>query len=570
MNRIMHGIPAAGGIAIGPAFVYRPETPEIPKGPVDDIPGEQERLLAAIAAVDRRLSELVAIAADHAGDAAAEIFEVHRMFLADPALSAKAADLIAAEATTAEAAVVAVTSALADEFASIGDDYFAERAIDVRDIGQQLVRELMGLGSEGLSEITVPSVVIADDLTPSDTMSLPEGMALAFCTKEGSATSHAAILARSMGIPAIVGITNLDVATGTTVAVDGDAGLLYIDPDTEQLAALREQYERQARLLTVAAARASEPAVTVDGHRQEVVANIGSVADAERADRSGAEGVGLLRTEFLFIDRGTLPTEDEQYEAYRSILELFGDRPVVVRTLDVGGDKQVPGINLENELNPFLGKRGIRLTLAERDLFQKQLRALLRAGVHGNLKIMFPMVATLAEVEAARAAVGAAAAALDSRGIERAASFEIGIMIEVPSAALIAGALASRLDFFSIGTNDLTQYTLAVDRTNAAVATIADPLHPAVLRLIQMVIEAAHAHGKWVGLCGEMAGDPVAVPILLGLGLDEWSMNPPSISVVKDRIRSWSTDAARTVADRCLQASSTAEVRDILMRAVPS
>ncbi|NOY55294.1 MAG: phosphoenolpyruvate--protein phosphotransferase [Actinobacteria bacterium] len=564
MNRIMHGVPAAGGIAIGPAFVYRPEMPEIPEGPVDDIPAEQARLLAAIAAVDRRLGELEAITAGQAGDTAAEIFEVHRMFLADPAISAKAADMIATEAATAEAAVVAVTGALADEFASIGDDYFAQRAIDVRDIGQQLVRELMGLGAGGLSEVTVPSVVIADDLTPSDTMSLPEGTALAFCTKEGSATSHAAILARSMGIPAIVGLTNLDVSTGTTVGVDGDAGLLYIDPDPEQLAALRKKRGQQVRLLTVAAERASEPAVTTDGHRQEVVANIGSVTDAERAERSGAEGVGLLRTEFLFLDRGTLPTEDEQYEAYRSILEIFGDRPVVVRTLDVGGDKQVPGIDLENELNPFLGRRGIRLTLAEPDLFQTQLRALLRAGVHGNLKIMFPMVATLAEVEAARAAVDTAAATLDGRGAERTASFEVGIMIEVPSAALIAGALAPRLDFFSIGTNDLTQYTLAVDRTNPTVATIGDPLHPAVLRLIQMVVEAAHTHGKWVGMCGEMAGDPLAVPVLLGLGIDEWSMNPPSISIVKDRIRSWSTDAARKVADRCLRASSTAEVRDIL------
>lgn len=563
------GVAAATGIAIGPAYLYQPGTPDIPRGPVSNAPAERRRLVKAVEEVDRRLGELEQTARTQAGDEAAEVFAAHRMFLEDPALSGRAVELISSDLASAEYAVTLVTGELADEFASIGDDYFAQRAADILDIGQQLVRELMGLGTVGLAEIDVPSIIIADDLTPSDTMSLPEGMALGFCTREGSPTSHAAILARAMGIPAIVGVSRIDVTSGTHVAIDGDEGVLYVNPPGDVLSKLVDRKERLASALSDAASRAGERADTIDGRTLEVVANIGVPADAKRARAAGAEGVGLLRTEFLFIDRKALPSEDEQYDAYRSVLEVFGDLPVVVRTIDVGGDKQVPGIQVEAEANPFLGKRGIRLALAEPEIFQTQLRALLRAGLHGNMKIMFPMVSTLAEIKAAKASLVAAASSLDAQGIRRAGGFEVGIMIEVPSAAVIADLLAPHVDFFSIGTNDLTQYTMAIDRTNPTVAALADPLHPSVLRLIGMVIEAAHKHGKWVGLCGELAGDPLAAPALLGLGLDEFSMNPPSIGIVKDALRSWSQQSAGEIAQRCLNAASSVEVRKILAETEP-
>ncbi len=453
---------------------------------------------------------------------------------------------------------------IASEFEDIGDDYFSARAADVRDIGAQLIRELLGLGQLGFAHLTEPSVIAAYDLTPSETVTIPTGMALAFVTEIGSPTSHTAILARSLGIPAVVGVGGAEIADGVTLAVDGDAGSVWVSPSQSTVTALLQRKADLDAMREIAAEHAAEPAITRDGHQIEVVANIGNPSDAVRADAAGAEGVGLFRTEFLFIDRGSSPSEEEQYEAYRAVFETFGSRPVVVRTLDVGGDKEVPGIELEEELNPFLGVRGIRLTLAESELFASQLRALLRAAVGANLKLMFPMVATLSEIEQARAAVESAAAELDAAGIPRAESFEMGIMIEVPSAAVTADLLAPHVDFFSIGTNDLTQYTLAVDRTNPAVAPMADALHPAVLRLIRSVIEAAHANGKWVGLCGELAGDPTAAPVLLGLGLDEWSMNPPAVPMVKARVRTLSVDECRDVAQRCLEATSAERVREIL------
>jgi phosphoenolpyruvate-protein phosphotransferase len=560
----IHGIGASEGIAVGPAVVHRAELPEIHLRDVDDPAAEAARLEQAVGRVLQRLERLEEQARSTAGSGAGEIFEAHRMFLEDPSFAGDAVAVVAREALCAEAAVTLVTDRLATEFEDIGDEYFAARAADVRDIGTQLVRELMGLGEGGFSSLDVPSVIVAHDLTPSETVTIPPGMALAFVTETGSPTSHTAILARGLGIPAVVGVGVTDIEPGVTLAVDGGAGSVWVEPDRSTLVALLERKAGDDARRALAERHAGEPAVTRDGHRIEVVANIGNPADAVRADELGAEGVGLFRTEFLFLDRATPPDEAEQYEAYRRVFEVFGDRPVVVRTLDVGGDKEVPGIDVGVELNPFLGKRGIRLTLAEPELFATQLRALLRAAVGANLKLMFPMVASLAEVDAARAAVMAAAADLDAAGLERAGGFEIGIMIEVPSAAVTADLLAPHVDFFSIGTNDLTQYTLAVDRTNPAVAPLADALHPAVLRLIGSVIEAAHAHGRWVGLCGELAGDPLAAPVLLGLGLDEWSMNPPAVPMVKARVRTLSREDCQVLAGRCLHATSPEQVREIL------
>jgi phosphotransferase system enzyme I (PtsI) len=561
----LHGIAASPGIAIGPALVHSAELPEIHTRRVDDVEAEVVRLESAVEATSRRLKELEARAHEGAGSEVAMIFEAHQMFLEDPSFSGEALEIVGRDRICAEAAVTQVTDRLATEFEDLGDEYFAARASDLRDIGSQLVRQLLGIGDAGFMHLTEPVVIVANDLTPSETVTIPPGMALAFVTEIGSPTSHTAILARSLGIPAVVGVGSAELTTGDMVAVDGHGGTVWIDPDEATLHSLRGRRTAEAQARAQAEAHAHEPARSTDGVQIEVVANIGTAADAERADQAGAEGVGLFRTEFLFIDRGSPPTESEQYETYRRVFEVFGERPVVVRTLDVGGDKNVPGIELGDEMNPFLGKRGIRLTLDEPDLFRTQLKALLRAAVGANLKLMFPMVASLSEIEATRAAVDAAKRELDESGVERAHSFEIGIMIEVPSAAVTADLLAPHVDFFSIGTNDLTQYTLAVDRTNPSVALMADALHPAVLRLIASVIEAAHAHGKWVGLCGELAGDPVAAPVLLGLGLDEWSMNPPAIALVKERVRTLSVDDCKVLARRCLAATSPEAVREILI-----
>lgn len=558
---------ASGGIAIGPAFVYVSELPTLSEEPVADVEAEVARYDTAETAVDRRLADLEKGARETAGDEVAEIFGVHRMFLADPSVGGAIREKIRSGKLSAPVAVRDVTTALAEEFAAIGDDYFSQRAIDIQDIGRQLIRRLLGLVEGGLSGVGIPSIIFAHDLTPSETMALPAGRALAFCTELGSATSHTAILAKSLGIPAVVGMPYVDVQTGDLVGVDGDTGEVFIGVDDETRVRLEAKKAEQEAEREHAKSLALQPAVTTDGRQIEIAANIGDLAGALQAVRAGAEGVGLLRTEFLFLDRGSLPDEEEQYEAYKDIFEVFGDRPIVVRTLDVGGDKEVPGIDMGDELNPFLGKRGIRLTLAEPALFQPQLRALLRAGVGHDLRIMFPMIATIVDLRAARAALDAAAAALDADGIERTEEYQVGIMIEVPSAALIADQLAPLVDFFSVGTNDLTQYTLAIDRTNAEIAGSAEPYHPAVLRLIDAVVDAAHSNGKWVGVCGEFAGDPLAVGALLGLGIDELSMSAPMIPLVKEKIRSWSISDAEELLDRLLFAPSIARVKEILKEA---
>lgn len=558
------GIGAAPGVAIGPAVVHTLEVPPLPAETTASPTEEHARLETALQAMAARLENLGRLAAASADAEAAEIFEAHAMFLEDDEFAGAARRRLDARGTPAERAVAKTVEELAAEFEELGDEYFAQRAMDIRDIGAQLIRILLGMEVGGLEAIDRPSIVVAEDLTPSETVTIPPGMALGFCTVLGSPTSHTAILARSMGIPAVVGVGSAEIESGVTLAIDGGAGKVWVDPDEETTSRIRSIMQDQARLREAAQAKADQAATSLDGVTVEVGANVGGGADAVRAVAAGAEGVGLFRTEFLFIDRGEAPSEDEQADAYREVFAAMGARPVVVRTLDVGGDKDVPGIELGTELNPFLGKRGLRLTLAEPALFRTQLRAVLRAAAGANLKLMFPMVTSVGEILSARQAVRDASESLAADGLEAAADFEIGIMIEVPAAAVTADVLARHVDFFSIGTNDLTQYTLAADRTNSAVAPMADAFHPAVLRLIDMVIRAGHDAGKWVGMCGELAGDPLAAPVLLGLGLDEWSMNPPAIPLVKERIRSLSAEECRPVAQACLQADSPQTVREIL------
>jgi phosphotransferase system enzyme I (PtsI) len=558
------GIPASAGVAFGPVFLYESHRLAVSKRHTDSVDAECARLAAAIDQAKKELQSLYERARDAAGTDQAAIFEAHQMILEDPELLDRVTATVGREHCNAEYAWNEGTDYYADALRSISDEYLAARAADVEDVSRRVQRILQGVAQQ--DDPTGPSVIVASDLAPSDTVKFDRKKVLAFCTASGGPTSHVAILSRALGIPAVVGLGLglLKLKGGELVIVDGGAGEVLVDPDEETVKEylIRNEILKTQRALALQSAE--QPAITQNGTRFEVVANIGSPGDAADALKYGAEGVGLLRTEFLFLDRASAPSEDEQYAVYRSVLEVMEKRPVVIRTLDIGGDKPAPYLNMPVELNPFLGVRGARLCLAHPELFQDQLRALLRAGEGHNLKIMAPMISSLEEVLALRKQVDEARAALQAKDIVYSTDLEVGIMVEVPSAAIMADALAPEVDFFSIGTNDLAQYTLAADRTNTQLAALADAFHPAVLRLIRTVVEAAHSHGKWVGLCGELAGDPLATPVLLGLGVDEFSMNSRAIPAVKQAIRLYNLDETREIARRALSLPTAAEVRGYL------
>jgi phosphoenolpyruvate-protein phosphotransferase (PTS system enzyme I) len=561
----MHkGIAASPGIAIGRAFVLRPEGAPIAYA-AGDAAAEQARFEAALAAGRIELTVLRANVARRVGESEAAVFDAHLMMLEDPSLAEEVARAIEGGVSALDAVTqtIAVFTAM---FEGMEDAYMRERAADVQDVGRRVIRHLTGTAAPDLSAIQEPRVIIAHDLTPSDTAQLDPATALGFATESGGRTSHSAIMARSLGLPAVVGTPELlaVVNDGDLVIVDGRAGVVVVNPEESVRADYELKAAREAADRAELAQLRELPAVTPDGHRVELAANVGTPRDVKGALANGAEGVGLYRTEFLFMDREELPTEDEQYEAYRAVVEGMCGRSVVIRTLDIGGDKQIPYLDMPREMNPFLGWRALRMCLDRPALFKTQLRALWRAGVHGDLKVMFPMVASLGEVRRAKAMLDEARAELVAEGTAAAESLSVGVMIEIPSAALIADHLAREVDFFSIGSNDLIQYTLAVDRMNQQIAGLYDPLHPGVLRLIAMVIDAAHKHGKWAGMCGEMAGDRSAVPFLLGLGLDEFSMSAVSIPEVKRQIRRLSAGECREVARRALETGTSDEVRALL------
>lgn len=564
------GIAASAGVAIAPVVHYQPTHISITEYHVDDPDAEWQRVQAAIQTARQEIQAVFSQASLQIGDAEAAIFDAQLLFLEDPVLLEAAKERIFEHHINAEAAWQAVVDEVATSYRTLEDSYLQERVDDVVDVGQRVLRLLAGNAPANL-HLEEPAILVATDLTPSDTARLDPTKVLGICTTSGSATSHSAIIARTLGIPAVLGVDAqvLHLADGTLMALDGESGKAWVEPESHILDLLAAKQEAWQTAQQEARATAHQPAITRDGRQVSVFANIGSINDVQVAVASGAEGVGLLRTEFLYLDRTSAPTEEEQLEVYQAIAQVLDNRPLIIRTLDVGGDKPLPYLRVGfPEANPFLGWRGIRFCLDHLDLFKTQLRAILRASVGHQIKIMLPMIASVTEVRAAKVILGEVQAELNQAGISFDAAMKVGIMVEVPAAVAIADQLAAEVDFFSIGTNDLSQYVMASDRTNPRVANLVDALHPAVLRMVQQTIQAAHAAGISVGLCGELAADTLATPILLGLGLDELSVNPQSIPGVKQAIARLSIVESEAIVASALQQDSAVHVRELMSTSV--
>jgi phosphotransferase system enzyme I (PtsI) len=537
--KTLNGVPVSKGISIGFARVYVKEKVKVTDAK-DSVPiSEKKELLAKSLKKTKEEIELTYENLKKTNPKEAEIFEAHLLILEDPTLSEKIDEYLNKGFNLAYS-VKASFLEFIETLKNLQSEYMKERANDLYDISDLLLRNILHIEKINLSSLPKDSIVVAEDLTPSDTAALDRNNVLGFVTEKGGPTSHTAILAEALGIPAVVGVNNLleNIKNGDELIVDGTRGEVIVNPDNktkEQYLSLKKKKDYQEKLLKE---KAKEFAYTKSGKRIEVVANIGSPKDVDKALEMGAEGVGLYRTEFLFLDRITPPSEDEQFEAYKVVAEGFKPHPVIIRTLDIGGDKQIPYLNLEHELNPFLGVRAIRLCLKEKELFKTQLRAILRASAYGNVLIMYPMIAIKDEIIEANNILNEVKEELRMKNIQFDENIKVGIMVEIPSAALNADELIDYVDFFSIGTNDLTQYTFAADRTNEGLSYLYRPLDAPVLKLIKLTVDASHSRGKWTGVCGELAGDPDAIPVLVDLGVDELSMSPSKIPEVKEIIRS--------------------------------
>ncbi len=557
------GIPASEGIAVGKILKLEKENPTIDKKQIGEnqIEEQKSRLAQAIEISKKQLQDIQ----ETSDEVTKAILDTHLMMLEDIELIAMIHSKIENEYQDVLSATNDAIHFFADMLESLEDEYMKERAGDMRDIGYRLIMNLLGKEIFSLSTLKEPVIIVAEDITPSDTAQMNKNSVLGFLTDIGGPTSHSAIMARTLEIPAIVGLGDISrkVSSGDIVCFDGEDGIVYVNPNEEKLKEYRQRKEIYEQKIMLLEQYRNKESITRDGHHVEIAANIGHPKDASAANFNGAEGIGLYRTEFLYMDRESMPTEEEQFEAYKSVLEAMDNKPVVIRTLDIGGDKKLPCLPLPKEMNPFLGYRAIRICLDRQEIFKTQLRALLRASVYGNLKIMYPMISSLEEVRLANAILENCKRELETEGISY-AKFEVGVMIEIPSAALSADLIASEVDFFSIGTNDLIQYTCAADRMNEKISSLYNPFHPALIRLIKQVIETAHQNNIWCGICGESAADKRLIPLYLGMGLDEFSMSAGSIPKARKQITNLSIADAKRILMEVLKMKTAEEIENYM------
>jgi phosphotransferase system enzyme I (PtsI) len=572
MTKELKGIAASDGIAVAKAYMLVQPDLSFTKKTIDDTDAEVSRFQKAIAASNADLKLIRDKAAASLGEEEAQVFDAHMMILADPEFTGAIESNIKDNSVNAEQALQDVSSMFTSTFEAMTDNaYMQERAADVRDVSTRVMSHLLGVQLPNPALIDEEVIVVAHDLTPSDTAQLDKKYVKAFVTDIGGRTAHSAIMARSLEIPAVVGTQDVttSVKNGQQIAVDGLTGQVVVDPTDEQTAKFTQEAKTYADQKAEWAKLKTSETLTADGKHFDIAANIGTPKDLDGVLDNGAEAIGLYRTEFLYMDSSELPTEDDQFEAYKKVLETMSPKPVVVRTMDIGGDKHLPYMPLPEEMNPFLGYRAIRISLDRQEIFRTQLRALLRASEYGKLRIMFPMIATIQEFEAAKKIFLEEKDKLVADGVKVASDIQLGIMIEIPAAAVLADQFAKHVDFFSIGTNDLIQYTMAADRGNEHVSYLYQPYNPSILRLVKHVIDSAHKEGKWVGMCGEAAGDPIMVPLLLGLGLDEYSMSATSVLKVRSLMKKLSTADMKELAEKAINESiSNDENKALVEKAV--
>ncbi len=568
MKPTLHGIAASDGIAIAKVYTLTEPDLTVTKVTVEDSEKEVSRLDDALAASIKDVELIKETALKNIGEEEAQVFDAHLMVLSDPELIGQVKDSITSNKVNAESALKEVTDMFISIFAGMEDNpYMQERAADIRDVSKRILAHLLGVKIPSPATIKDEVIIVAADLTPSDTAQLNRQYVKAFVTDIGGRTSHSAIMARSLEIPAIVGTKEVTSTAkdGDIIIVDGLSGDVFLNPSEEVIAEYRAKAEAFAAQQAEWEKLKDSKTYTKDGHQVELAANIGTPKDLEGVVHNGAEGVGLYRTEFLYMDSHEMPTEEDQFEAYKAVLEGMNGKPVVVRTMDIGGDKELPYLPLPHEMNPFLGYRAIRISLNEPEMFRTQLRALLRASVYGKLRIMFPMIATLNDFRGAKALLEEEKAKLIAEGVAVSDDIQVGIMIEIPAAAVLAHQFAKEVDFFSIGTNDLIQYTMAADRMNERVSYLYQPYNPSILTLIKHVIDSAHKEGKWAGMCGEMAGDQTAVPLLVGLGLDEFSMSASSVLKTRSLISKLTLSDMQALADKAINECATVEEVEALV-----
>ncbi|ADC87881.1 phosphoenolpyruvate--protein phosphotransferase [Staphylococcus lugdunensis] len=566
MSNLINGIAASDGVAIAKAYLLVEPDLSFTNEKITDIDAEINKFKNAVEASKIELTKIRNNAEKQLGADKAAIFDAHLLVLDDPELIQPIEDKISNEKVNAPQALNEVTSQFITIFESMDNEYMKERAADIRDVSKRLLAHILGVELPNPSIIDESVVIVGNDLTPSDTAQLNKDFVQGFVTNIGGRTSHSAIMSRSLEIPAVVGTKSIthQVKQGDMIIVDGITGDVIIDPTEDELIAYQHKRERFFEDKKELQKLRDAETVSLDGIHAELAANIGTPDDLYGVIENGAEGIGLYRTEFLYMGRDQMPTEDEQFEAYKKVLETMKDKRVVVRTLDIGGDKELPYLNLPKEMNPFLGYRAIRLCLDQPDIFRPQLRALLRASAYGKLNIMFPMVATINEFRDAKALLLEEKENLKNEGHDVSDDIELGIMVEIPSTAALADIFAKEVDFFSIGTNDLIQYTMAADRMSERVSYLYQPYNPAILRLVKQVIEASHKEGKWTGMCGEMAGDETAIPLLLGLGLDEFSMSATSILKARRQINGLSKNEMTELANRAINCSTQEQVKELV------